>query len=429
MQVDNQTKASFGENSPLYEKTLSVRNAFKGHAVTVDVIDIELPDGRKSVRECVRHRGAVAILARRPDGRFVFVRQYRKCIEQAYLEIPAGCMEVGEAADVAAHRELREESGYIVRKMLPLGSIFACPGYSEEQLHLFYAEVEEQPGLTDFDSDENVETLLFTENSVEKAMLDGTISDAKTLSAWLLWKLRGPHDVSSAKQESETKDNIRVIAIDGPSGAGKSTIAKGIGKRLGFLHVDSGALYRIMTLLVLRAGVDPNNAEEVAKFSASVTPDFVVRDGRVVALIDGNEAGEAIRTAEINSVVSPVSKVPEVRTRITTWLREMTRFGKLVVEGRDIGSVVFPDTPARFYLDASAEARAHRRHLEEIAKGMATQDEEAVKASLLNRDRIDSTRKTAPLKIADGAIVIDSTLLGIEEVLSLVESNIERLRR
>lgn len=189
MQVGRESYAK-GENSPLYEKTTGIRTAFKGKALTIDVIDIELPDGRKSARECVRHRGAVAILARRTDGRFVFVRQYRKCIEQAYIEIPAGCLEEGEAPDTAALRELREESGYLVKQLLPLGSIFACPGYSEEELHLFYAEVEDVPGETDFDPDENVETLLYTYDAAEAAFLDGTISDGKTLSAWLLWKLR-----------------------------------------------------------------------------------------------------------------------------------------------------------------------------------------------------------------------------------------------
>ena len=190
MQADNRTETMKGANSPLHEKTLGVRRGFCGRAVTVDVIDIELPDGRRAVRECVRHRGAVAILARRPDGAFVFARQYRKCIEQAYIEIPAGCMEVGEAPDVAAERELREESGYAVKSLLPLGSIYACPGYSEEQLHLFFAEVEAAPGATDFDPDENVETLLFDKETVERLILDGTISDAKTLSAWLFARLR-----------------------------------------------------------------------------------------------------------------------------------------------------------------------------------------------------------------------------------------------
>lgn len=214
----------------------------------------------------------------------------------------------------------------------------------------------------------------------------------------------------------------RVIAIDGPSGAGKSTIARGVGRRLGFLHVDSGALYRIMTLAALRAGVDCSDADAVAAFCGRVDVEFAVRDGAVVALVGGEEPGDAIRTPEINANVSPVSKVPEVRAKVTAWLRGMRSLGDLAVEGRDIGSVVFPDTPARFYLDASPEARAHRRHLEEVAKGMAAQSEEEVKASLLGRDRIDSTRKTAPLKVADGAVVIDSTNLGIEEVLALVEA-------
>lgn len=215
----------------------------------------------------------------------------------------------------------------------------------------------------------------------------------------------------------------RVIAIDGPSGAGKSTIARGIGRKLGFLHVDSGALYRIMTLAALRGGVDCNDAAAVAAFCGNVDVQFVVKDGAVAALVGGQEPGDVLRTPEINANVSPVSKVPEVRAKVTAWLRGMRDLGDIVVEGRDIGSVVFPDAPARFYLDASAEARAHRRHLEEVAKGIATQSEEAVKASLLGRDKIDSTRKTAPLKIADGAVVIDSTTLSIDEVLALVEEH------
>lgn len=215
----------------------------------------------------------------------------------------------------------------------------------------------------------------------------------------------------------------RVIAIDGPSGAGKSTIARGIGRKLGFLHVDSGALYRIMTLAALRGGIDCNDAAAVAAFCENVDVQFVVKDGAVAALVGGQEPGDVLRTPEINANVSPVSKVPEVRAKVTAWLRGMRDLGDIVVEGRDIGSVVFPDAPARFYLDASAEARAHRRHLEEVAKGIATQSEEAVKASLLGRDKIDSTRKTAPLKIADGAVVIDSTTLSIDEVLALVEEH------
>ena len=216
----------------------------------------------------------------------------------------------------------------------------------------------------------------------------------------------------------------KVIAIDGPSGSGKSTMARLLGQKLGFLHVDSGALYRIMTLAALHAGVDCNDEKTVADLSGKVKVEFVPRDGKVVYLFEGKEPGEAIRTAEINANVSPVSKVPEVRKVVTDWLRSMRSIGDIVVEGRDIGSVVFPDSPARFYLNASAEARARRRHLEEVQKGISTQDEAAVKASLLNRDKIDSSRKTAPLKVADGAIIIDSTDLTIDEVLAAILENL-----
>lgn len=192
MQAGNDYGADRGPSSPLYEKTLAVREGFRGRALKLDVLDIELPDGRRSVREVVRHSGAVGILARRPDGAFLLVRQYRKAIERAYLEICAGGLNGDEAPDVAAHRELREETGYLIRRLLPLGSIFACPGYSEEELHLFYAEVGDAPGATDFDPDENVETLLFSKSSLERSILDGTVSDAKTLCAWLFWKMRGP---------------------------------------------------------------------------------------------------------------------------------------------------------------------------------------------------------------------------------------------
>lgn len=212
----------------------------------------------------------------------------------------------------------------------------------------------------------------------------------------------------------------RVIAIDGPSGSGKSTIARLLGEKLGFLHVDSGALYRIMTLAALHAGIDCNDESAVAGLARKVKVEFVPKDGRIAYLFEGAEPGDAIRTPEVNAAVSPVSKVPEVRAVVTGWLRSMRDIGDIVVEGRDICSVVFPDTPARFYLDASPEARARRRHLEEVQKGIAKQTEEEVKASLLGRDKIDSSRKTAPLKVADGAVVIDSTDLSIDEVLATV---------
>jgi len=216
----------------------------------------------------------------------------------------------------------------------------------------------------------------------------------------------------------------RVIAIDGPSGAGKSTVARCLGRRLGFLHVDSGALYRIMTWQALEKGVDTSNEAALTAFAPTVVVEFQIRDGAVAYSVNGIEPGERIRTPDINQHASPVAKVPAVRMRVTNWLRDLRRFGDLVVEGRDIGSVVFPESPARFYLDADPAERARRRHTEEQQKGMANQGADAVLASLLNRDRIDSSRTVAPLRIADGARVLDTTRLSIEQVVQAVYDNL-----
>lgn len=211
-----------------------------------------------------------------------------------------------------------------------------------------------------------------------------------------------------------------VIAVDGPSGAGKSSVSRAVGKRLGYLHVDSGALYRIMTWQALSRGIDTSDPAAVAAFAGEVDIECRPEDGSVVYYVGGVVPGENIRTPEINAHASEVASVKEVRDRITAMLRSMTSFGNLIVEGRDIATAVFPDSPARFYLTASAEARARRRRKEEIEKGVANQSEEAVKASLLRRDLVDSTRRHAPLRKADGAFEIDSSDLTIEETIESV---------
>ncbi|MDO5319001.1 MAG: (d)CMP kinase [bacterium] len=212
----------------------------------------------------------------------------------------------------------------------------------------------------------------------------------------------------------------RVIAIDGPSGSGKSSTSKRVGKALGFLHVDSGALYRIMTWQCLEHGVDTSNPEAVAAFAEKVKIECRPENGAISYYVDGELPGDRIRTPEINAHASPVATVKAVRDRVTAILRGLTQYGDLVVEGRDITTAVFPDSPARFYLTASAEARALRRQKEEVEKGIANQTAEAVKASLLARDAIDSTRKYAPLKKADGALEIDSTALTLDQVVETV---------
>ena len=212
----------------------------------------------------------------------------------------------------------------------------------------------------------------------------------------------------------------RVIAIDGPSGAGKSSVSRIVGRKLGFLHVDSGALYRIMTWQALVRKVDTDNPDAVAAFAPTVEIECRPENGAIAYYVGGEPPGDRIRTPEINAHASQVATVKAVRDKITALLRDMTRFGNLVVEGRDITTAVFPDSPARFYLTASAEARARRRQKEEVEKGIANQSAAAVKASLLARDAIDSTRKYAPLRKADGAIEIDSSDLTLEQVVDIV---------
>ncbi len=212
----------------------------------------------------------------------------------------------------------------------------------------------------------------------------------------------------------------KVIAIDGPSGAGKSSVSRIVGEKTGFLHVDSGALYRIITWQCLENKIDTDDPEAIAAFANDVKIDCRGIDGRIVYFVGGEEPGNRIRTPEVNAHASKVAVVKEVRDRITAILRGLTTNGDLVVEGRDITTAVFPDSPARFYLTASAEARAARRQKEEVEKGIANQSTEAVKASLLARDAIDSTRKYAPLKKADGALEIDSTHLTLDEVVDAV---------
>ena len=184
--------------------------------------------------------------------------------------------------------------------------------------------------------------------------------------------------------------------------------------------MDSGALYRIITWQCLENGVDMESPDAIIAFAETVDIECRPEGGRIAYYVGGEAPGERIRTPEINANASKVAREKPVRDRVTQLLRDMTQYGDLVVEGRDITTAVFPDSPARFYLTASAEARARRRQKEEVDKGIANQTTEAVKVSLLARDEIDSTRKYAPLKKADGAVEIDSSDLTLEEVVRIV---------
>ncbi|MEI8243008.1 MAG: NUDIX hydrolase [bacterium] len=168
------------------EKTLATKTVFQGRVLHVEVRDIELPGGRRSTREVLRHAGAVVVLAERPDGQFVLVRQYRTAVGECLLEAVAGGLEPGEPPAAAARRELEEETGYVAESLRPLGVIVPCPGYSAERLHCFHARVALQPGATRPDFDEQVEPVVMTRQAIDAAIGSGELKDAKSIAIWHL---------------------------------------------------------------------------------------------------------------------------------------------------------------------------------------------------------------------------------------------------
>ena len=193
-------------NTDLTEKTLATVRTYTGKIISVDVLDIELPDGRRAKREVIRHGNAVAILARRPDGKFVFVKQYRKAAEEALVEVIAGGLEPDEDPIEGARRETAEETGYEVTSIRFLTTIICTPGYCEERIHLYYAELSETAHGQDQDPDENVYPVILSEEEVEDGIRNGAIFDSKTLATWLCWKIareRGDQPSDSTNNEKE----------------------------------------------------------------------------------------------------------------------------------------------------------------------------------------------------------------------------------
>lgn len=213
--------------------------------------------------------------------------------------------------------------------------------------------------------------------------------------------------------------DVKAIAIDGPSASGKSTVSKGVAATLGFIYVDSGALYRGVTWQAIRKGVDTKDADAVIESMHNAEWDFFVQDGAAIFSVDGDVPVQELREKDVREAVADVAAVSEVRKFVVDSLQSLENFGSLVMEGRDIGTVVFPDSPYKFYLDADPEERAMRRYRELVAAG---EDEKAheVMDSLKKRDKIDSTRKTDPLTVAPGAQKIDSTSMTLEEVIQAV---------
>ena len=218
-------------------------------------------------------------------------------------------------------------------------------------------------------------------------------------------------------------NNEVIVAIDGPSASGKSTVARCAARELGFCYVDSGALYRGMTWKALREGIDVTDTERVIDLSRHVNLEFFVKDKVLMFTIDGEDPTDQLRSEPVREHVADVAAIPEIRMFLVKHLRETVRFGNIVMEGRDIGTVVFPASPFKFYLDADPEERARRRY-EELARVESSTDVGKVLDSLRKRDKKDATRKTAPLQIALGARVIDSTAMSVDDVVRLVVAQV-----
>lgn len=204
-----------------------------------------------------------------------------------------------------------------------------------------------------------------------------------------------------------------VVAIDGPAGAGKSTVARRIASRLGFLYIDSGAMYRAVGLWALRCGIGLDDAHRLEQLAREVRIELMPEDGRVI--LNGEDVTEAIRTPEVSQAASKVSAVPGVRRAMVAEQRRMAQTSSVVMEGRDIGTVVFPDADVKIFLDADPAERTRRRLAEARARGDEL-DAERMAQEIAERDKRDRTRNTAPLMQAPDAIYLDSTGLTIEQV-------------
>ncbi len=218
----------------------------------------------------------------------------------------------------------------------------------------------------------------------------------------------------------------QTIAIDGPAASGKSTIGYHLACYLGYLYLDTGALYRAVTWAVLQRGIPVDDERAVTALAETLTIDAVPprpqdQDGRqYTILVEGEDVTWALRSAEVDAAVSPVSTYPGVRTALTEQMRAIARRGHVVMVGRDIGTVVLPNADLKLYVMASAEVRAQRRLRELQARGQSA-SYEAILDNIRQRDTMDSSRPTAPLRPAPDAIILDTTELSLDQVLQQVE--------
>ena len=216
-----------------------------------------------------------------------------------------------------------------------------------------------------------------------------------------------------------------IIAIDGPSGSGKSTLGRMLARALELLYLDTGSMYRAVALAVIEAQVDPNDKSAVTALANRVEIDLQGDPDSLVVLLDGRDVTEQIRTESVTAMSSIVSTIPGVRRAMVERQRAMGKRGA-VLNGRDIGTVVFPNADVKFFLTAAAEERAERRYKEDQETASSSATYEETLADMIERDRRDSTRVDSPLKVADDAIVIDSTGKDIDEVFAEMMTYVHR---
>lgn len=207
------------------------------------------------------------------------------------------------------------------------------------------------------------------------------------------------------------------IAIDGPAGAGKSTIAKALAKKIGFIYVDTGAMYRAIGLFVMDNGLDMQNEEALRAALNQVTLDIGYADGVQQVYLNGENVTSRIRTEEAGSMASKVSAILVVREKLVELQQELGRRSDVVMDGRDIGTVVLPDAELKVYFTASSRVRAERRYRELLEKGVVDTTIDEVEADIIARDYRDMNREHSPLRQAEDAILLDSSEMGIDEVL------------